>query len=81
MTKYDAQFKLKVVKGCLKTDSQYPTAKLYGIGTSDVRRWTLVHQYHGLQVYKNKPAKGVLLSIRLRFCSELSSAASLLATL
>lgn len=48
MTKYDTQFKLNVVENYLKTGSQYQTAKLYGINTSEVQRWTLVYQHHGL---------------------------------
>jgi transposase len=47
VTKYNAQFKLEVIQSYLKTGSQYQTAKLYGVNTSDVRRWTLVYQHHG----------------------------------
>ena len=47
MSKYDKQFKLKVVKEYLKLGGLKRMAKLYEISTSDIRKWTFAYQAHG----------------------------------
>ena len=47
MSKYDKQFKLKVVKEYLKLGGLRRIANLYEINTSDIRKWALAYQAHG----------------------------------
>ena len=48
MSKYNKQFKLKVVKEFLKSGGQKRVAHLFGISHSDVRNWVLAYQTHGV---------------------------------
>ena len=47
MSKYNKQFKLKVVKEFLKSGGLKRVAHLFEISHSDVRNWTLIYQAHG----------------------------------
>jgi transposase len=47
MSKYSKQFKLKVVKGFLKSGGLKRVGHLFEISHSDVRKWTLAYQAHG----------------------------------
>jgi transposase len=47
MSKYDKQFKLKLVKEYLKLGGLERMAKLYKISTSEIRKWALAYQAHG----------------------------------
>ena len=54
MSKYSPQFKLKVVKAYLKSGGQKRLAHLYEINTSDIRKWTLSYQAHGISSLQKK---------------------------
>ena len=47
MSKYSTQFKLKVVTEYLQGGGYLRVANLYGIHTTDVRKWVLAYQLHG----------------------------------
>lgn len=48
MSKYSTQFKLKVVTDYLKSGGYLRVANSYGLNTTDVRKWVLIHQLHGI---------------------------------
>ena len=48
MSKYSKQFKLKVVKEFLKSGGLKRVAHLFDISHSDVRKWALAYQAHGV---------------------------------
>jgi transposase len=48
MSKYSTEFKLQVVNEYLKSGGQKRVAHLFEIGHSDVRKWSLAYQAHGL---------------------------------
>jgi transposase len=48
MSKHSAQFKLKVVTEYLKYGGYLRVANRYDINTTDVRKWVLIHQLHGV---------------------------------
>lgn len=54
MTKYNTQFKLKVVKEYLKFGGLKRIAHLFEINTSDIGKWTLAYQTHGVSSLKNR---------------------------
>lgn len=47
MSKHNAQFKLKVIQDYLKSGGYLRVANLYGIHTTDARKWVMAHEYHG----------------------------------
>ena len=47
MSKHSLQFKLKVVKDYLKGGGYLRVANLYGINTTDARKWVMAYQRHG----------------------------------
>ena len=48
MSKYTPQFKLKVVNDYLRSGGYLRVATHYGLNTTDVRKWVLIHQLHGI---------------------------------
>jgi transposase len=57
MTKYNTQFKLKVVKEYLKFGGLKRIAHLFEINTSDIRKWTLAYQTHGISSLKKRASR------------------------
>jgi transposase len=47
MSKYDQQFKLKVVREFLKSGGLKRVAHLFEVSHADVRKWVLAYQAHG----------------------------------
>ena len=53
MSKHSAQFKLEVVNDYLSFGSYLRVAKLYGVHTTDVRKWVMAYRLHGsLSLYQ-----------------------------
>ena len=47
MSKHSTQFKLEVVNDYLSFGSYLRVAKLYGVHTTDVRKWVMAYRLHG----------------------------------
>jgi transposase len=54
MSKYSAQFKLKVVNDYLSGGGYLRVANHYGINTTDVRKWVLAHKLHGVSALQKR---------------------------
>lgn len=70
MSKYSTDFKLQVVNEYLKLGGQKRVAYLFNICQSDVRKWSLAYQAHGLSGLNPGP-KCILRSSRCKCCNTL----------
>lgn len=54
MSKYSPEFKLQIIQEYLKLGGLKRIANRYEINTSDIRKWTLAYQAHGLPSLQKK---------------------------
>ena len=54
MSKYSTQFKLKVVNDYLRSGGYLRVANRYGLNTTDVRKWVVAHQLHGMAALQKR---------------------------
>ena len=73
MSKHSTQFKLKVVKEYLKLGGLRRIANLYEINTSDIRKWTLAYQAHGLPSLQKKVSQHFTPEFKLQVLQYMES--------
>jgi transposase len=73
MSKHSTQFKLKVVQDYLKGGGYVRVANLYGINTTDARKWVIAYQHHGLSSLDQRDYQHYTLDFKMKVLTLMSA--------